>query len=232
MDNYCVYGHINKVNGKIYIGMTCMRPEVRWGRDGDGYKRQSRFYEEIKHFGWDNFIHIVFETGLCPEAASEIEQDLIKEFNTYDPGCGYNYKHGGQYQTESVRKQIGESERGEKHHYYGKHRDEETRKKISESLSGENHPCYGKHLPEITRKRIGDAHRGKPNNASYTMQRIRCIETGRIFNSICEAEREMNISHVLILRVLNGKMTQTHGYRFERVGEKYTSKISALKPND
>ena len=34
---YCVYAHINKVNGKMYIGQTCQDINRRW-RDGDGYK--------------------------------------------------------------------------------------------------------------------------------------------------------------------------------------------------
>lgn len=53
---YCVYAHINKVNGKIYIGQTCRKPEYRWN-DGKGYKECTYFYNAIEKYGWDNFDH-------------------------------------------------------------------------------------------------------------------------------------------------------------------------------
>ena len=37
MNNYIIYKHINKINGKIYIGQTCQKPEYRWNH-GKGYK--------------------------------------------------------------------------------------------------------------------------------------------------------------------------------------------------
>lgn len=35
--DYTVYLHINKVNKKVYVGITSMRVENRW-REGKGYK--------------------------------------------------------------------------------------------------------------------------------------------------------------------------------------------------
>ena len=36
--SYSIYMHINKTNGKVYVGLTSMRPEERW-RDGKGYHK-------------------------------------------------------------------------------------------------------------------------------------------------------------------------------------------------
>ena len=35
---YTVYQHKNKINGKIYIGITMQEPEKRWGVNGRNYK--------------------------------------------------------------------------------------------------------------------------------------------------------------------------------------------------
>ena len=46
--NYCLYRHRNKINGKVYIGITCRTTNHRWGRNGDGYKLQPIFYGGYK----------------------------------------------------------------------------------------------------------------------------------------------------------------------------------------
>lgn len=61
---YHVYAHINKINGKIYIGITKRKPEQRWGKDGHAYQRQLRFYRAIQKYGWDNFEHEIIANNL------------------------------------------------------------------------------------------------------------------------------------------------------------------------
>jgi ABC-type xylose transport system substrate-binding protein len=46
---YFIYAHINKINQKAYIGITCQtKAKYRWGKDGRHYKDQQRFYAAIK----------------------------------------------------------------------------------------------------------------------------------------------------------------------------------------
>ena len=59
--SYIVYLHINKINGKIYVGITkyADNPNRRW-MNGNGYKKDSIVYKAINKYGWDNFNHIIF----------------------------------------------------------------------------------------------------------------------------------------------------------------------------
>ena len=125
---YCVYAHINKINGKIYIGQTIHgdNPVKRWGYNGAHYKAQPYFYNAIQKWGWDSFDHEVIANHLTAKEADEFEKLLIKKLNTTDSNFGYNLTSGGKsYEmTEETKKKISESHKG-------KTLSEETKKKLS-----------------------------------------------------------------------------------------------------
>lgn len=107
---YCVYIHTNKTNQKKYVGMTSLKPQIRWGNNGSGYKAQERFYTDILQYGWDGFEHEVIYSDLSKSEAQEKEIELIKQHITYDTEHGYNkncktlreYK----YYTPKVREKL------------------------------------------------------------------------------------------------------------------------------
>ena len=88
---WCVYVHINKVNGKRYVGITSRKPKTRWG-NGNDYG--AYFYNAIQKYGWDNFEHIVLCSKKSEREAKNIEKYLIKNWNTKSP-YGYNCTDGG-----------------------------------------------------------------------------------------------------------------------------------------
>lgn len=49
-DKYCVYCHINKINQKIYIGISSKSPFERWGNNGCHYSGQV-FGRAIQNMG-------------------------------------------------------------------------------------------------------------------------------------------------------------------------------------
>lgn len=81
MRKYVVYEHVNKSNGKRYIGITCKKPEYRWN-EGKNYVGCTHFYRAIKKYGWDGFEHVILADNLTESAAKEMEIRLIKEFNS------------------------------------------------------------------------------------------------------------------------------------------------------
>jgi hypothetical protein len=48
---YTVYQHKNKINNKVYIGITSQNPQIRWGSQGCNYKSSPYFYNAIQKYG-------------------------------------------------------------------------------------------------------------------------------------------------------------------------------------
>ena len=86
---WCVYMHTFP-NQKRYIGITCMQPARRWGKDGRGYKGQSVIWNAIQEFGWENIRHEIMFYYLTENEAKQKEEELIMEYNTTSEEYGYN----------------------------------------------------------------------------------------------------------------------------------------------
>ena len=148
---YIIYKHINKINGKVYIGQTCTTPERRW-KCGKGYIGNKYFYNAIKKYGWDNFEHIILLENLTLEEANVIEENLIKEYKSNNKEYGYNLRSGGKNSAmhPDTKKLISQSKMG---HIVT----DETKAKISKNhadMSGKNNPMYGKQHSKETREKI------------------------------------------------------------------------------
>ena len=83
-----MYIHMNKSNGKCYVGITKQKPEARWKTEGVGYKKCLLFWRAIEKYGWDNFDHIIFAKNLTQAEAENMEVLLIRELKTQDPAFG------------------------------------------------------------------------------------------------------------------------------------------------
>lgn len=143
MNNYKLYKHVNKINGKVYIGITKQTLNRRF-REGDGYKSCTHINRAIKKYGWEKFITEVICENLDFETACYMEIEYIKQHNSNDKNFGYNISKGGQNQDgipEETRIKISNS-------LTGKKATEETKIKMSKSrkglLLGEKNPMYGK----------------------------------------------------------------------------------------
>ena len=166
-DVYHVYAHINKINGKIYVGQTCQNPKERWD-NGRGYKGCTYFYNAIQKYGWNSFEHEIIASNLTKEEADNFEKLLIDKLNLLDQEYGYNLREGGSHGhiSEDTKQKMRDSQSGEKHHMYGKHLPEETKKKISKAKSGEKNHFYGKQHSDESKQKISEANSGYNNRQS------------------------------------------------------------------
>lgn len=92
---YTVYCHINKINGKKYIGQTKLPPKTRWGSNGCKYKGCRHFWNAVQKYGWDNFEHLILAEHLTLEEANYFEELLIDKLQLTNSDYGYNLSSGG-----------------------------------------------------------------------------------------------------------------------------------------
>lgn len=138
-NNYVVYCHINKINGKKYFGITRQTPSRRW-RNGEGYSKNPYFSKAIKKYGWANFEHRIIFRACSKEVAEEIERDLIKGCKTQDHKKGYNIESGGNATPKASK---------------------ETREKQSRIHKGVPSAFKGHKHTEESKRKMSEAHRGK-----------------------------------------------------------------------
>lgn len=156
---YYVYIHTCNDNGKRYVGVTTkLKPEYRWGKNGEGYCQNKHFYSAILKHGWDNFEHEVFEVDSKEEMYRK-EVELISFYHSNDPEYGYNNSSGGESghlgckHSEEARKKMSKAGKGKPAWNKGKPCSEETKRKIAETLKG-RHPSgeARKHMAEAQKK--------------------------------------------------------------------------------
>jgi group I intron endonuclease len=190
-NNHCIYMHENKINHKKYIGQCAGNPERRWRTDGSGYlNRCPKFSDAIKKYGWDNFDHIILKENLTLEEANYWEAYYIAYYHTWiDDPQCWGYN----------------LQKGGKNTIMS----QETRKKLSLINSGEGNPHYGTHCSEETKKKL----------ILKNGQKIKCIETGIIYNSMNEAERLTGIPNTNISKACRGLRKTAGGYHWEKIYE-------------
>lgn len=229
---YVVYCHTNKTNGKKYFGITGMKPERRWS-SGAGYKTSRHFYFAIQKYGWDGFSHEIICSGLSKEQAAKMEQKLIFENKTNMQEYGYNMSAGGESGAYGVKPSQETIEKRRKK-VTGQKRSEETKKKQSDAAKGRTFSPetlekmraakIGKPLSEECKKKMSEVRKGR-KISQETKERMRaarakesravyCKETDRVYSSMQEAARELNLYATNISAVCRGKHSHTKGLHF------------------
>lgn len=242
---YTVYKHTlpkeisGKYNDMVYIGITSWKPEKRW-QNGRGYYKQSRFYNAIQKYGFDNFVHEILFEGLIKEEAEQKEIELIAKYQSNNREFGYNIANGGNCTgtvSEETKKKISKANMGNQ---YGKGRvlSDEHKRKISEAMKGNQH-TKGLKMPEHVkqillesrqneevRKKISISNTGKKQSEEHKRKnseshkglgakRVVCVETGIIYESIKEAGNMNNIKgHGHISACCAGNRKTCAGYHW------------------
>lgn len=174
-NNYCVYMHENKLNGKKYIGQTYNIKE-RWRCNGKNYFASIKFFNALKKYGWDNFNHIIIKDKLYRDEADSLEKELIEKYDTINNG--YNLKEGGSRGDLS----------------------KDSLKKMSESLlkSYAEHP---ERKEKIRQKALGrvSSEKAKKNLLFHSMKKAILIDINGEIGSIRYWAKRIGMTHPPLL---------------------------------
>lgn len=209
-----IYGIHNKVNDKWYVGQSNnIRKrnlyELRNLRNGVFHYNNSNNHivQAWQKYGENAFEWVVLEE--CEiNKLDEREIFWIKEKDSYRNGYNQTLGGGGSrgaIVSEETKRKMSLSSKGEKHPFWGKHRTEETKKKLSLWRTGR------KWIPmtEKVKKILIESRRIK----------IICNENGKIYSSMSEASRELNLDVSAIAKNCKGKRSTVKGYTFKLVKE-------------
>lgn len=203
---YKLYMHINKTNGKVYIGQTKHSYSSRWG-NGKGYGRSSRFAKAIKKYGWNGFEHIPLIEKLSKSDVDYFERFFIAFFDSQNPEFGYNLTAGGDENPMDCPELVAKKTESLKRYYEN---NPESREKIREhnNLLWSN-PDSIFHSSEYRKKqRLGIQNKfGK---------KVRCIETGETYNCLADAARAIGVkSHTAITICCNNPNRTAKGMHWQ-----------------
>lgn len=163
-----IYSILNKVNGKIYVGLTSQGRE-RFNKHKSLLNNGNHFNPHLQS-AWDKYGADAFEFNVLEycskDKLNENEDWWIEFFGSTNPDIGYNLRSGGGANftvLESTRKKLSDINRGENHWNYGKHHSNTTRKRISESMKKIESPM---HRQEVCDK-VAETRIKKYNSTGY-----------------------------------------------------------------
>lgn len=219
-----IYKATNLINGKIYIGQTKNtlneRVDEHWNNRNCKQYKNNYFSNALKKYGLEGFEWEEFDSGESIEELNYLEKYWIKWYRSNNRKYGYNGTDGGY------------GIRGFKHSEKTKINHSKIMKE--KFASGQMIPPYkGKKIPKNVKEKMSLARQGKPSwnkgikgthfspgtefkiGHSTRCQKIICIETGIIFNSIKDANKFFNLKKSHIGDVCRGKRNECVGFHWE-----------------
>jgi len=232
-----IYSILNTNNKKRYIGISSdfkNRKRIHVWAMKNNKHRNLKLQRSVNRHGIESFDFEVLEELENDDRMNALmkENEYINKFNSYNNG--YNQSEGfefsflykesletklkrrrlmsgntywlGKKHTEETKEKIGNVHRG-------KTVSDETKKKLSNSRKGkfigEDNSFYGKNHSQKTRETI------RRKQVEFRGTKVKCVETGKVFDSISECSREMNCDRRNIRKVCDGVCKSTKGYSFE-----------------
>lgn len=202
-----VYKATNKINNKVYIGITTKTLEHRKRiHIRDSKTKDTYFYRALRKYGENNFEWEIIDSAETMEELEELERYYINLYDSFNnKKKGYNSTSGGHNLYEIT---------------------DEERHNRSKRAKGKNNPMYGVESP-MKGKHFTEEHKSKISNAlkkSYrphvfggsnpSAKKVINLDTKEIFETLTDASKKYGISRQMIGKVCNGHNKTAKGFRW------------------
>lgn len=203
-----IYKITNKVNGKVYIGITTNKKgfKGRYNYKGKGIERVYNYHKHysknnkhndhllksIEKYGFDVW-EVIEEFDICysQEELNEKEVYYIDLYESHNSYKGYNKTFGGNgiKHTKETKIKMSKSQKGRKH-------SEETKRKIGEGKKGEKNYNFGKTLSEETKRKISESNKGKKHSEETIIKMRECKigELNPMYGKVFSEEHRIRMS--------------------------------------
>lgn len=191
-----IYKITNKITGQSYIGKST-NIERRWCEHKTPKAQgNNKLHDDMKKYGIDNFVFEVLEE--CEKSILfDRELYFIRQTNPY-------YNTVGKKVPKEVREKISANTKK-----WWNNLPEETKTRIiKNNLTG---PKKGHEVSKETREKISK------KVSEIQKQKVKCIETGIIYNSIWDFEKAVGACKGSCYAFWHGRIKTVKGYHVEKV---------------
>ena len=221
----CIYCIRNMINNKCYIGQSINL----WERVQDHiYKSKSdtkHLYSSIHKYGLNNFEVFILQKDIEKEKLDDIETKYIQEYKSYIRRHGYNlldsaksnknFKHSKKA-IEKIKNKWKEPEYRE--NISNKVKEQWKNKEWREDILEKRKIARGtKEFKEKNLQQMRDLKKKYNRSRKVCQLDIDTLETIKIFNSITEAAKILNLQKVTICGCCNGKYFHCGGYKWKHL---------------
>lgn len=222
MSIYKIYKITNAVNGKVYIGQT--KDSLHRRFQGHCWKSSGciKLKHAIQKYGKENFYIEEIDHAESVAEVNHKEVFWIDYYKSQDNRFGYNILQGGVI-CKYNRKKVMCLDTGEIYisaTSAAKDIGKCSGNLISEACIGRNITAYGMRWAFVDKNNLPVLPRIKKNIKPLRLK-IKCLETGEIFNSIADAARQYKKTPSLFNCYFNGRVKSIGGLHFEYLDQKY-----------
>jgi hypothetical protein len=155
---YTAYRIVNRLNGRIYIGITSGSVRARWySHVRDAKVAIAPLYQAMRRDGAEHFAIEAIASARSSDAARELERTLIIQHRSRVDDGGYNATSGGEVVGDESRQRMADAHKG-------KQQSIESRRAMSVAHQGRK---YAPRAPEVS-DHLSALRRGKKRGPRST----------------------------------------------------------------